>query len=96
MLAREVVAMMYGSDGGWGWGAGLAMGFMMLVFFGLIAAVVVMLLQPPAHREEPPAGPPGAASATEDQALRILDERFARGEIDEQEYRARRELLASR
>lgn len=28
-------------------------------------------------------------------ALRVLDERFARGDIDEQEYRTRRDLLGS-
>ena len=33
-------------------------------------------------------------SAPLDQALRILDERFARGEIDVDEYNHRRELLA--
>ena len=86
--------MMYGWDGGWGWGAWLGMGIMMLLFFAVIAAVVVVLLRPPRRQEHP--APPPAPPPVEDPALRILDERFARGEIDEQEYRSRRDLLTSR
>lgn len=88
--------MMSGWDGGWGWGAWLAMGLTMLVLFGLIAAVVVVLLRPPEHRDGSTAARTASPPPAEDQALRILDERFARGEVDEQEYRSRRELLVSR
>ncbi len=35
----------------------------------------------------------GGASTSPKRALDILDERFARGEIDEEEYRKRRRLL---
>jgi putative membrane protein len=87
--------MLYGWGADWGLGGWLMMGFMIVVFSGLIAAVVVVLLHPPEHRGTPPAQPP-VPPAAEDQALRILDERFSRGEIDEQEYRTRRELLTSR
>ena len=45
------------------------------------------VLPPPAG----PAGPPPVGSF--DQAQRILDERFARGEIDVEEYRLRRDTL---
>ena len=83
--------MMYWNVG-WGWGAWIAMGFMMLLFWGVIAAVVFLLVRPPGRREERPAPKP----PSEDEATRILDQRFARGEIDEQEYRARRDLLRSR
>jgi putative membrane protein len=38
--------------------------------------------------------PPAGAGADGSAARRILDERFARGEIDEDEYRRRRSLLA--
>ncbi|MGN6331660.1 MAG: SHOCT domain-containing protein [Motilibacteraceae bacterium] len=34
-------------------------------------------------------------STRSDEAQRLLDERFARGEIDADEYRARRDLLRS-
>lgn len=37
----------------------------------------------------------GQARPDPDQALRILDERFARGEIDQQEYEERRRVLQS-
>ena len=83
--------MMYWNDG-WGWGAWIAMGFMMLLFWGVIAAVVFLLVRPPGRRVEPPAPKP----PSEDEATRILDQRFARGEIDEQEYRAKRDLLRAR
>ena len=73
--------MMGWDDGGWGWGGWLAMTLMMLVFWGGLAAVVVALVRsarrPDANRD----------------ARGILDERFARGDIDEDEYRRRREAL---
>jgi len=67
----------------------------MLVFWGLIALLVVALLRgfgPHRHRSSGPQPPadPG------DQALRVLDERFARGDITEEEYRHRRDVLRER
>ena len=86
--------MMYWNDG-WGWGAWIAMGFMMVLFWGVIAAVVYLLVRPPGRNEQAPPLPP-APPPSEDRAAGILDERFARGEIDEQEYRTRRDLLQTR
>jgi putative membrane protein len=79
--------MVWYGNGGWGWGAWIAMIMMMLVFWGAIAFIVVLVLRhgrsaPVREREE----------AGRD-ATRILDERFARGEIDEDDYRKRREVL---
>ncbi|HZT64198.1 MAG TPA: SHOCT domain-containing protein [Acidimicrobiales bacterium] len=88
--------MWWGPGGGWGWGDWLAMALMMLAFWGLIAAVVFAVIRSaghspgPTHANGPP--PPGPGG---DQARRILDERFARGDIDAEEYRSRRELLRS-
>ena len=79
-------------DGGWGWGAWMFMAIMMLTFFALAAAVLITLIRPGDGRRPP--HPPGAAGA--DGALRLLDERFARGDIDADEYAKRRELLRSR
>ena len=79
-------------NGGWGWGAWVFMAIMMLLFFALLAAVVVALIRPGGWRgtdTEP------RASTSSVGALRILDERFARGEIDADEYARRRDVLRS-
>jgi putative membrane protein len=65
---------------GWGWGGWLVSMVMMLVFFGAIAAVLVVVARRP-------------ADGRSDAADRILAERFARGEIDEDEYQGRRRAL---
>jgi putative membrane protein len=72
-------------DGGIGWGGWIAMVSMMIVFWGAIAWVVVTLLRQSSSRPQPP--------PTSTDPLRILDERFARGDIDEAEYKRRSELL---
>lgn len=77
--------MRYG-DGGIGWGGWFAMLAMMVVFWGAIAWVVVTLIRhsgPRTDRDSSAGGEP----------MRILDERFARGEIDEDDYQRRRDLL---
>ncbi len=86
--------MMYGwHNGGWGWGAWLAMGLMMVVFWGSIVALVIVLLRSSGHHHD---NPPQGVPRPSDDALRILDERFARGEIDADEYTRRRDLLRTR
>lgn len=78
---------MFWDDGfslaGW-WG----MGFGTVLFWGLVALFVVLVVR--ATSGSARAGPP---RIPEDQARRILDERFARGEISEEEYLHRREVL---
>jgi putative membrane protein len=72
---------MYDShDGGWGPGAWIAMGLMMVAFSGLVAFLVVDVVRNLGHRV------PDSGTPTPDQAPRILDERSARGEIDGDEY----------
>lgn len=78
--------------GGWGWGGWLVMALMMLAFWGLIAAVAVAVIRGGSWRQSPLGPSPGERG---DAAMQILDERFARGEIDAEEYRTRRELLRS-
>jgi putative membrane protein len=79
-------------DHSWSPAAWLAMGLMMLAFWGLIAVLVVYAIRSLRHRPvEDLSDPPVPA----DQALRILDERFARGEIDADEYDLRRGVLRS-
>lgn len=72
------------------WGGWLAMGVVLLIFWGLVIAGVVLLVRLVGHRHEATHEPVGPTAA-----LRILEERFARGEIDADEYSRRRQLLSS-
>ena len=77
--------------GGWGAGAWLMMSVITLVVLALIVAGVVALNRR-SHSATPPPPPLAPGSGGSD-ALRTLDDRFARGEIDEAEYAKRRDLL---
>ena len=70
---------------GWGW---VAMALAMVIFWGLLIALTVLLVRW-MHRSAPPA--PSARPSPE----QLLAERFARGEIDEEEYRRRLAALTS-
>lgn len=76
-------------DGGWDSGAWIAMAFMMVVFWGAVVTAIVFAVRGWHHE---PAGSGAGAPAARD-AQRILDERFARGEIDADEYQRRRDVL---
>jgi putative membrane protein len=87
--------MRYGWHDGSGWAAWLAMGFMMVVFWGVVAAAVIFMLRSSGHRHDHdhPSSPPPTQPEAGNEALRILDQRFARGEIELDEYTRRREVL---
>ena len=72
---------------GWGAGSWLVMGFMMALICALLIAAIVWVVRGSAHPANH-AQPPAQRNAPQ-----ILDERLARGEIGEDEYRQRRELL---
>jgi putative membrane protein len=72
--------------GGWGW-----MSVMMVLFWGAVIFGVVWLIRGAAWGRSVPETPVSTESPTE-----ILDRRFAEGEIEEEDYRARREVLAGR
>lgn len=79
----------------WGYGPGywLGMGVTMILFWGLIIAGIVALVRyigGPRHAGGPHVNS-GPASPEE-----VLAERFARGEIDADEYQERLELLRAR
>ena len=92
--------MMYDRDGhDWGWGTWLGMGLMMTVLTVLVVAVVVLVVRATIGPQKPTTSPlPGIPRDTprDSEAQRVLDERFARGDIDEGEYVARRDLLCGR
>ena len=84
--------MGYGWDGGgWGWGGWVFMAVMMVLVWSAIVGGVVMLVRYSRERHAPP--PPPSPPEGNDRARQVLDERFARGEIDADEYTRRRDLL---
>ena len=73
-------------NGGWlGWIFGP---LMMIVFIGVIVAVVMLLIRGLSGQVHHTAGP-----SPRPDPLDILKERFARGEIDKEEFEARRRVL---
>jgi putative membrane protein len=70
----------------WGWEWGGWMVLWMIVAWAAIAALIVLAvraLAAPPRRD------------VDDSAIRILDRRFAHGEIDDSEYQERRRVLAA-
>ena len=72
--------------GGWGW-PGMIFGSLVMIAV-LAAAVAVAVLLVRWIAGGPAAGPPGKT------ALDILSERFAKGEIDKEEFEDRRRVLS--
>jgi putative membrane protein len=86
-----VIAMMYGRHhgfSGWDW---LAMSLTMALLWLLIVGAVVLAVRLLSRRSHgaAPQGSPSASTAT------LLAERFARGEIGEEEYQRRLTVLHS-
>jgi putative membrane protein len=83
---EEAAAMMWwyypGHMGAWGW-FGMTVSTLLLVALLIAAGLLVVRA---ARHAGGPAGPPSSPE-------RILAERYARGEIDEEEYRRRLETL---
>jgi len=84
----------YGYGGGSHWGLWVLMIVAMVIFGGALAWVIVTLVR---HRGSAPGSIPSAAgsgpSPPGSDALRILNERLARGDINEEEYTRRRSLI---
>jgi putative membrane protein len=82
-----LLAQMWDGDnhmgGGWWW----VMGIGWLLFLAFIGVLVYLLVR---HHTEPTSAERRGSSAEQ-----ILAERLARGEIDEDEYRRRRDALRS-
>ncbi|WP_325004604.1 SHOCT domain-containing protein [Intrasporangium sp.] len=79
--------MMWWNDG-FGWGNWVVMTLAMVAFWGLVVFAVVALFRDGQRTDD-------TAPRRADSPEEILDERFARGEIDAEEYHARKEELHS-
>jgi putative membrane protein len=79
--------MMDWNNGG-NWSAWLLMSVMMLLFFGAIVWLVIWLVRGNSSSQDNQDRTGGGARAES-----VLAERFARGEIDENEYRSRLGVL---
>ena len=82
--------MMFWHDG-WGAGGWLLMSLLMIAFWATVIVGLIWLVRT--------TGGPSSLSPpnpdTNETARRILDERFARGELSEEDYTRRRELLTA-
>lgn len=88
-LAAQAQGYAYRShmwDDGWGWGHMIFGSLMMIVFFGGIIVLIILAVR---WLGGPGRGGPGTGR----QAIDILRERFARGEIDKAEFEERRRAL---
>jgi putative membrane protein len=79
--------MMFGWHDGWDWG----MAAVNLVFWLMLVGAVVFGIVFYSRRPGPQAPDSGGGSSS--RARAILEERFARGEISEQEFRERSDVL---
>jgi putative membrane protein len=80
--------MMYDGDG-WMWGGWILMTLVMVVFWSLVITAIVLAIRYLTGGGDPNQVSPSSARAAED----VLAERFARGEIDDDEYRQRMTTL---
>jgi len=75
---------------GWGWAGWVLMGVVMVLFWAAVVTAIVLAIRYAGGSRNTASGSPNhGPSRPED----VLAERFARGEIDESEYRRRVTLL---
>jgi uncharacterized membrane protein len=84
ILAVPMFADRWHMDGGW-WFGGMML--WMLLFWGLVAFFIAWLVR---------GGPPRSGSDDREAAIRILDRRFAQGEMTLEEYQERKGALTER
>lgn len=77
--------MMWGWDHGWGWGGWVLMSLAMIAFWTFVIAGAVWLARSFGSPERPRQKP-----------LLTLEERYARGEIDRDEFEERRAVLVGK
>jgi putative membrane protein len=87
--------MMWGWGHGWGAAGGALMAVGMLVMLALIVVGIVLLVKGLTRHDyaqpgPPPASPPGPRGGS---ALQVLEERYARGDIQREEFLQRKQDL---
>jgi len=87
-----MVVMMFWNGGGWPFWEVALMWVGMIAFWGLLIWAAYALITSATRRPGPE---PGGGGHRGEDARRILDERLARGEMDADEYRRLRDVLAS-
>jgi putative membrane protein len=89
-----MITMMYWYGSGMsGWGYALMTVSMILFWGAVIAGVVALVRYFGRSGQEPPLPPPPQSAGSPSAPERLLAERFARGEINEDEYRQRLAVL---
>jgi putative membrane protein len=93
-VSAKLIHAQYGGYGGWGpgmMGYGLMGWFppiMMLIFWGAVIVGIIFLIRWLAHSSKG-----GSTFRSEETALEILKKRYARGEIDKNEFEQKRKDL---
>jgi uncharacterized membrane protein/Zn-dependent protease with chaperone function len=88
--SREDVPMMMMNEGHWGWGSWALTTGITVVFWALVITAVVLLARYLLSLSQRPAATHSAGATGAEQ---VLAERYARGEIDDDEYQRRLALL---
>ncbi len=81
---------------GWGTGAWIGMGIGMILFWGLIILAVVALVRGAARSRDHRTPPQMSNARGSYTAFDYLDDRFARGELTQDEYLRMRDTLLGR
>ena len=82
---------MHGYDMMWGWG-GMWFHPVVMILLGVVAVVLIVWLIRAIAGKNPKSS---SAESSGSSARLILDERYAKGEIDDEDYRRRRAALES-
>jgi uncharacterized membrane protein/Zn-dependent protease with chaperone function len=90
-FGKAVSMMMMMDDGHWGWGSWILTTFATVVFWALVITAVVLLARYLLSLSQRTTGTTHATGASD--AEQVLAERYARGDIDDDEYKRRLGLL---
>jgi putative membrane protein len=99
MKEKEWITMLWWDGGHMGSGGWIGMGFMIVLWIAVVIGIIYLVRylaarsDPGRWQERPPYGQaPGSQAPGQgvSSALRILEERYARGEIDQEEFLRRK------